>query len=185
MCKFKPGPFKQHARKTTGQSVSAELHGRNIYSYVSEMVVKELDSRLRDSSLERRQLQTENEAAFCAQEKSSIRILQNKNQAISSPGSSKNRQGFRKWLPRINVLFRCGEKDEPSTPATRQQADEYSVVAVCDTNDIGNECLQLQFTPLSIPTSTGAHQSLAQKYLSSPASDVSCDLTETISLYEF
>jgi len=146
---------------------------------------KELDSRLSDADLERRQLQMENEALLTELDDAHkrIRILQIKNLLASA--SIKKRRGIRDVLPRFNGLFRRrDEKQEPSTPAT-QAMDAYSVIAVCDTNDIGDECLQLEFMPLTIPTSTGMPQSLAEKYLNSSASDTSCALTETSSQAEF
>ena len=80
-------------------------------------------------------------------------ILQIKNQMILSSSSKEKRKGLRNFFSPISGLFRRGGKDEqPQTPAT-QNSDAYSVVAVCD----GDECLQLEITPLTMSAPLPLH----------------------------
>ena len=146
---------------------------------------EELDEQLlSDSDLERRQLQMENERLLHELEEAHerIRILQNKNPLTTS--SEKKRRGKWKFLPRLSERFRRNDKDSSTSDPEPQQTDARSVAAVCDVNEeIGFECLQLEFASLSNPTKLGTHKSLATKYLQSPGG-ASCDVTEASSLAE-
>lgn len=129
-----------------------------------------LSERARLSKEKANALLTEMEEA-----KRRMRIRQIKKRMTES--SALKKQGsFMNKLPRF-----FGRSDKKQQPPAKPQTDAYSIVAVCDTNDIG-DCMQLEFAPLSM----GTPKSLAQKYLSSPAtSDSSCDVTVESSQAEF
>lgn len=155
---------------------------------LSGMSYKEsVDSHLMmsDADHERRQRKLENDALLTELEDAHRRMRILKIKKLVTESYNKKR-GVRSILFRIKERFGLCRDDtkhkeqEPSTPSTQppstQQMDEYSVVAVCDTGDIGDECLQLDFI------SKGTPESAVRKYFASPAmSDMTCDLTEASS----